>query len=109
MAKKATKAATTIVSHTDTIGRIDFDPVAVKAAFAKMVKELTENALAARGWAVAEGSEAIGYVIKHKGMSPIGGFYLNPVKAKAKAPAKQLADMGLTPAQLKAITAILKG
>ncbi len=111
MTKKATKAACTIVSHLDTIGRIDFDPVAVKAAFAKMVRELTESALAARGWTVAEGSEAIGYAIKHKGMAPIGGFYINPakVKAKAKAPAQQLADMGLTPSQLKAITAILKG
>ena len=109
MAKKAVKSATTIVSHMDTIGRIDFDPATVRAAFAKMVKELTGNALAARGWTVAEGSEAIGYAIKHKGMSPIGGFYLNPAKVKAKAPAKQLADMGLTPTQLKAIAAILKG
>ncbi len=112
MATKATKAACTIVSHMDTIGRIDFDPVAVKAAYTKATKELLEKALAARGWTVAEGSEAEGFIFKKSGMDPIGGFYINPAKvkakAKAKAPAQQLADMGLTPSQLKKIAAILK-
>ena len=110
MARTAKKSTNEVVSHLTHIGRIDFDPAAVEAAHAKMVKELTENALAARGWTVAKGSTAVGYVIKHKGMSPIGGFYLNPDKTQPKAKAKAKAtELDITPEQLKALMAILKG
>ncbi len=100
------------VSHMDTIGRIDFDRVAVKAAYDKMVRELIEATLAERGWKVAKGSKAIGFVMKGKGMPAIGGFYLNPDKTKApaiEAPNVVPAELpaGLTPEMLAQFTAIL--